>query len=218
MDIDSLGPAILQQLIDEGLVGSCADLYRLQQQQLVSLERLAEKSAAHILQSLERSKHNPLNKLLHGLNIRMVGAQSARIVAGAVSHIRDLYTMAAEELTRLDTIGPLVAASIRRFFDQERNRTLIEALLEAGVNGTGISSPQSDGALSGKTFVLTGTLSGCSRQQAKERLLAAGAKVSSSVSSKTDYVVAGDNAGSKLDKARQLSVPILNEDQFNQLF
>jgi len=211
MDIDSLGPALIGQLLERDLVHTVSDLFDLTQEQLADLERMGEKSARNVLDGITQAKSRPLDRLIHGLGIRMIGAQAAKLLAREVEDISDLYTMPAEELERIEGIGPHMARSVRAYFDRDANRKMIEALRERGVNVKGIPKPQAKGAIGGKTFVLTGTLPHLTREEAKGRIERQGGKSSSSVSSKTDYVVAGDNPGSKLDKARKLDVPIIDE-------
>ena len=213
MNIEGMGPALIEQLIAKNKVHNAADLFELTEQTLADLERMGEKSAGNIIKALEKAKANPLEKLLGGLGIRMVGAQTARVLAREVADINLLYEISAGDLEKIPSIGPLVAESIRMYFDREENRRLIERLRGLGVNCTGASKP-APSPLSGKTFVLTGVLERLSRQQAQELLQRRGATVSSSVSGKTDYVVAGSQPGSKLDKARKLGVTIIDEKSF----
>ncbi|MBD3347044.1 MAG: NAD-dependent DNA ligase LigA [Chitinivibrionales bacterium] len=214
MNIDTLGPALIKQLIDNDLVHTPADLYTLQQDRLASLERMGEKSAQNVLEALEKSKSNPVDKLLHGLGIRMVGAQAAKILSRHFDDIRDLYDIPAEKLEAIDGIGPRMAQSIRLYFDRPQNRELIERFREYGLNLKGKPRSQREGPFSGKTFVITGTLERFTREEAKELIEQRAGKASSSVSKKTDYVVVGENAGSKLTKAQQLGVKVLSEDEF----
>lgn len=217
MNIDSIGPALLRQLLDKGLVCTVADLFALRVEDLSGLERMGEKSAHNVLASLETAKANGLDKLIHGLGIRMIGAQAAKALAREVDDIAELYGKPREELEAIEGIGPHMAQSIRAFFDREQNRKLIETLRLQGVNLKGTPKPQAAGALAGKTVVLTGTLSRYSRQEAKERIEQRGGKTSSSVSKKTDYVVAGESPGSKLTKAQQLGVQVIDEGELERL-
>jgi len=217
MDIQGLGPAIVSQLIGENLVHDVTGLFILQKETLANLERMGEKSAQNILDALEKSKSNTLDRLIHGLGIRMIGAQSAKILAQKVKTIKDLYTITIDELTTIDTIGPVMAQSIRMFFDREENRALIDHLDSLGVNIQGVPSTAEDGPLKGKIFVLTGTMVNFTREQAAREIEQRGGKVSSSVSKKTDYVVAGTEAGSKLEKAQELGVTIIDENEFQIL-
>lgn len=214
MNIDQCGPALLQQLIDAKLVASVADLYQLTKEQLASLERMGEKSAANVVAAIEKSKQNPMDRLLHGLGIRMIGAQAAKSIAASVNDIAELYTLSAEQLTEIEGLGPNMAQSVRLFFDQQENREVVNRLLACGVNGNGIAKNKNEGIFSGKTFVLTGTLPTFTREKAGQMIEAQGGKVTSSVSSKTSYVLAGEDAGSKRTKAEKLKVPIIDETTF----
>ncbi len=219
MDVRGMGPAVVKQLLDGGLIKDAADLYALTAEKLLTLERFAEKSASNIAAALEKSKTRPLDRLIHGLGIRMVGASSARDLAGAVDDISELYSMRIEELELIEGIGLLTAQSIRLFFDRAENVDMAERLRAAGLNLTGGKSRggASAGDFAGKTFVLTGTLERRTREQASEIILNGGGKVSSSVSSKTDYVLAGSEAGSKLDKALSLGVRVISEEEFEEM-
>jgi DNA ligase (NAD+) len=214
MNIDGLGPALIEKLLEAKLVSNSADLFTLKHEQLAGLEGLGDKSAAKILAALDAAKNNLLNRLIHGLGIRMVGAQTARVLAQEVRDIVDLFDMPAEKLESLENIGPQVAQSVRMFFDRQENRNLVLRLKEIGVNCKGSEKPAKTSAFSGKTVVLTGGLKVYSREEAKSRIESLGGHVSSSVSNKTDYVVAGADPGSKLDKAKSLGVAILSEEEF----
>ncbi len=214
MDIRHVGPALIQNLLEHGLVKSVSDLYTLTPEKLMTLARIGEKTAHNVYDSIEKSKHNSLDKLIHGLGIRMIGAQTARILASNINDISDLFNMSTEELSRIETIGPTMAQSIRLYFDRVENQQLIDQLKSSGVNTSGIKKTLMSGPLSGKTFVLTGTLSSFTREEASKKIEALGGKVSSSVSKKTDYVVAGEEAGSKLVKAENLGVKVIDESAF----
>ncbi|NLG17403.1 MAG: NAD-dependent DNA ligase LigA [Fibrobacter sp.] len=216
MDIRHIGPSLVEHLLQWGLVKNVADLYELTFDKLTGLERMGNKSAANVIESIEKSKYNSLDKLLHGLGIRMIGAQSAKILAYHVADISDLYEMPPESLEKIDTIGSAMAHSIRMYFDREENRTLTERLRSLGVNVKGTSAPV-EGKLSGKTFVLTGTLAHFTREKASEEIEARGGKVSGSVSRKTDFVLAGEDAGSKLEKAHSLGVTVIDEVEFERM-
>jgi len=215
MDIEGLGEVLAEQLVSGGLVEQFADLYALEAKQLAALERLGAKSAANLVAAIAASKERGLTRVLVGLGIRYVGEQTAAILA------RDFRTMAAlaeadeATLQRSEGIGPEVAASVRLFFAQPRNRAAVEALAAAGVvmEERG-AAPIPDSALKGKRFVLTGTLATMTRDEAKATLEALGARTSESVSAKTDYVVAGEAAGSKLTRARELNVAVIDENAF----
>ena len=217
MDIHGLGPATISQFAASGLVHNAADLYALTKESLVNLERMADKSAQNVIDAVEKSKHTTLDKLIHGLGIRMIGAQSAKVLAQNVTTIRDLFTMSKDELERIETIGPTMAQSIRLFFDSAENQALIESLVSHGLNIQGIPKLKTGGILQGKTFVLTGALDHFTREQAGEEIENRGGKVTNSVSRKTDFVVAGADPGSKIDKAQTLGVRIIDENQFKEL-
>lgn len=217
MDIRHAGPALIRNLLDHGLIKTLSDLYDLTPEILTTLARMGDKSARNVCDSIEKSKHNSLDKLIHGLGIRMVGAQTAKILASHVNDISDLYSMSIDELSRIESIGPTMAQSIRLYFDREENQQLIDKLKSRGVNTRGTKNSFMKGPLSGKTFVLTGTLSHFTREEASEKIESLGGKVSSSVSKKTDYVVAGEEAGSKLEKAEKLGVRVIDETTFIEL-
>ncbi|MGH9600573.1 MAG: NAD-dependent DNA ligase LigA [Terracidiphilus sp.] len=210
MNIEGLGEAAVQQLLDRGLVKSVADLYSLTEEQLVALERFAEKSARTLLGEIERSKKAGLARVLMGLGIRFVGERTAELLAEEFGSIDALMNAGAEELERVEEVGPRISEAILDFFSRPANRTLVESLKEAGVDMTA-EKKQRSAKLAGLTFVLTGTLPTLTREEAKQKIEAAGGKTAGSVSKKTNYVVAGDEAGSKLDKARELKVSVIDE-------
>jgi DNA ligase (NAD+) len=210
MNIDGLGEAVVQQLLDRGLVKSVADLYRLKKEELLALDRFAEKSAAALLDEIEGSKKSGLARVLMGLGIRFVGERTAQLLAEEFGSIEAIEGATAEELERVEEVGPRISQSIIEFFVQPANRALIESLKAAGVLMTAEKKPSS-AHLAGLTFVLTGTLPTLTREEAKAKIEAAGGKAAAAVSKKTSYVVAGEEAGSKLDKARELKIPVLDE-------
>jgi DNA ligase (NAD+) len=214
MNIDGLGPALIEKLLKAKLVHSSADLFTLEHGQLAVLEGLGDKSAANIVSAVGAAKRNTLDRLIHGLGIRMVGAQTARVLAGAVRDIVELFDIPAEKLESLENIGPQVAQSVRTYFDRQENRDLVLRLKGLGVNCKGLEKPETPSSFSGKTFVLTGGLAGFSREEAKSKIESLGGHVSSSVSKKTDYLVAGADPGSKLDKAKSLGAAVLSEVEF----
>jgi DNA ligase (NAD+) len=216
MDIENLGPALIDQLIENGLVENFADLYKLREAQLAGLERMAEKSAANVINAIEESKTRSLWRLIAALGIRHIGGQSAQILAEHFGSLSVLMTAGEEELAEIDQIGPTMAKSIYEYFRDPENLSVIEQLLAAGVKLEQPKARRSD-KLAGKTFVVTGTLEHLSRQQAKQAIRQAGGKSSSSVSKKTDFVLAGENPGSKLDKARKLGVEVIDEKQFMKM-
>jgi DNA ligase (NAD+) len=213
MDIENLGPALIDQLIENGLVGNFADLYKLSEVQLAGLERMAEKSAANVIKAIEESKTRPLWRLIAALGIRHIGSQSAQILAEHFGSLSALMTAGEEELAEIDQIGPTMAKSIYEYFRDPENRSIIDQLLDAGVKPEQPKTRRSD-KLAGKTIVVTGTLENLSRQQVQQAIRQAGGKSSSSISKKTDFVLAGENPGSKLDKARKLGVEVIDEKQF----
>jgi DNA ligase (NAD+) len=210
MNIEGLGDAAVQQLLDRSLVSSVADLYSLTEAQLVGLERFAEKSARTLLHEIERSKKAGLARVLMGLGIRFVGERTAELLAQEFGSIEAVMAASAEELERVEEVGPRISEAILDFFSRPSNQALVEKLKEAGVDMTAERKQRST-QLAGLTFVLTGTLPTLTRDDAKQKIESAGGKVSGSVSKKTSYVVAGEEAGSKLDKAQELKIPVLDE-------
>ncbi len=211
MDIDGMGDALVDQLLNRGYVHNIADLYRLTVEQITGLERMGKKSAAKVINNIDTSRSRPLSRVLNGLGIPFVGERTAQILSDHFGSLDEIAEASAEFLQEAEEIGPKVADSIRQFFAEKRNRELIERLREAGLQFTATKQRKKQGALSGLNFVLTGTLSALTRDEAKSRIEVAGGKVVGSVSSKTSYVVAGEEAGSKIDKARALNIPILDE-------
>lgn len=220
MNIEGLGEKLVDQVVDQGLVRTAADLYRLGLMQLASLERMGEKSAQNLLDGISNSRATTLPRFVYGLGIRHVGEATAKDLARHFGKIDAIMGASIEQLLEVNDVGPVVAQSIRRFFDEPHNREVVEQLRACGVHWTE-SEPSAStivrGAFAGKTVVLTGTLPTLSREEAKERLEAAGAKVAGSVSKKTDYVIAGGEAGSKLDKAQELGIAVLDEESFLRL-
>jgi DNA ligase (NAD+) len=218
MDIEGLGEKLVDQLVEGNVIRTVADLYRLGLNALVSLERMAEKSARNVLAALERSKHTTLPRFLYGLGIRHVGEATAKDLARHFGQLDAIMDASVEQLLEVPDVGPVVAESIHTFFEQPHNREVVEQLRACGVTWEeGEPQARAPKPLAGKTIVLTGTLPTLSRDEAKDLLEAAGAKVAGSVSKKTDYVVAGAEAGSKLDKARELGVTVLDEDGLRAL-
>lgn len=220
MDIEGMGPALATQLVEKGLVKSPADLYRLTAEQLAALERMGPKSAENVVRAIEASKGRGLARLLYALGVRHVGEGTARDVARHFGSLDAVAQASVEELMKVPDVGEVVARSIREFFDEPANRRLIEELKELGVVTTeqqpavtaGVNSP-----FAGKRVVVTGTLSRYSRREVEELLASLGAQVSGSVSSKTDYLIVGESPGSKLDKARELGVTVLDEGTFYRM-
>ena len=210
MNIEGLGEVSAAQLLEKGMVRSVADLYKLKLEDLMTLERWGEKSSRTLLEEIERSKHAGLARVLMGLGIRFVGERTAELLAEEFGSMDAIMAASAEELERVEEVGPRISQAIVNFFSRPANRELIEHLKQAGVKMTG-EKKQRTSQLAGLTLVLTGTLPTLTRDDAKAKIEAAGGKVAGSVSKKTSYVVAGEEAGSKLDKARELGVPVLDE-------
>ncbi len=215
LDIEGLGEKLVDQLVDTGAVRTLPDFYKLDLARLTALERYGEKSAANLLDRLEKSKDTTLARFLYGLGIRHVGETTAKDLAAHFGKLASIMNASLDELLQVADVGPVVAQSVRTFFDQPHNVDVVKALLKAGLNWTESEGSAAGAAvarpLSGKTFVLTGTLPALTRDDAKEMIQAAGGKVSGSVSKKTDYVVAGAEAGTKLAKAQELGTTVLDE-------
>ena len=217
MNIDGLGEKVVDQLVDQGLVRTVADLYHLSHDQLMSLERMGPKSAENLLHALEKSKQTTLARFLHALGIREVGEATAQTLAAHFGALEPIIEADETVLQEVSDVGPVVAQRIAAFFREHHNREVIDKLLAAGVHWPALPRRAANSPLAGKTFVLTGTLHGMTRDEAKERLQALGAKVSGSVSGKTDYVVVGEDPGSKRDKAVALGVKVVDEAEFTRL-
>ncbi|RUL83077.1 NAD-dependent DNA ligase LigA [Tautonia sociabilis] len=219
MDVDGLGEKLIAQLVDSGLVRSLGDLYRLDEQTLAGLDRMGKKSAANLVAALEASKHRTLDRLLTGLTIRHVGTRIAEILARRFKTIEAIRLASLEELEGVPEIGHVVAASVREFFDDPTHQALLDDLLAAGVSPEPLPELQTaDGLpLAGKTFVITGTLPRRSRAEAEALIKRAGGKVTGSVSKNTSFLLAGEEAGSKLEKARQLNIPVIDEEELERM-
>jgi DNA ligase (NAD+) len=216
MNIDGMGEVLVNQLTERGLVKDIADIYKLTKSDLLTLERMGAKSAQNVLGEIERSKQLPLERVIYGLGIRFVGERTAQFLAEHFGSIDALENASEEELQQVEEVGPRIATSIVQFFAEPRNRELVEELRAAGLKFEGKRKERGT-QLRGKTFVLTGTLSNYTRDEAKKRIEDAGGKVSGSVSKKTDYVVAGSDAGSKLEKAREFGVRVIDERELDEL-
>ncbi|MEM6300819.1 MAG: NAD-dependent DNA ligase LigA [Pseudomonadota bacterium] len=217
MDIDGLGEKIIEQLVDEGLVRSVADLYSLSVEQLLPLERMGAKSAGNLIAAIHASRETTLAKFLYGLGIREVGEATAESLANEFADIGALSEASEERLTEVGDVGPVVAEHVRRFFSSDVNQSLVRSLQEAGMTWPAVAPPSTGGPLLGQTWVVTGRLDTLSRDQAEERIRALGGKTAKSVSKKTSRVLAGPGAGSKLKKAQELDIPVLDESEFTAL-
>tara|TARA_B000000532_G_scaffold239934_1_gene230103 strand:- start:1526 stop:2215 length:690 start_codon:yes stop_codon:yes gene_type:complete len=213
LNIEGLGNKLIEQFVDEGLIKDAADIFKLNSSDLIQMDRLGKKSAKNLLASIDKSKNTTLPKFIYALGIREVGEATAQALAYRYPDIDDLLRATVEDLESIQDIGPTVSSNIVAFFSDVSNLDLIKRLTEVGVVWP-VKSITSSSILAGKTVVLTGTLESLSRQEAKDRLLAIGAKVSGSVSKNTDFVVAGPGAGSKLTKASELGVKTFDEQEF----
>ncbi len=219
MDIEGIGPALIEQLLKEGLVRDVADLYFLKQEDLMKLERMGEKSSSNIIAAIAGAKERPLANLIYGLGIRFVGLNTAELLTGRFHSLESLAQSDEKELTDIEGIGPRIARSVAIFFRQKETHELMKKLHHAGVKLEEEAKPKApvSSRIAGKTFVLTGTLNSMSRPEAEKRIKALGGRAGSSVTKKTDFLVAGSEPGSKLEKARELGVRIVNEAEFLEL-
>jgi DNA ligase (NAD+) len=211
MNIDGLGDALIDQLVDRGMVTGVADLFSLTTEQIAGLERMGPKSASNVIKNIERSRYLPMPRVIAALGIRFVGERTAEFLAQHFGSLDKISEASREELQEASEVGPKVAESIYAFFHEPRNRELLERLKAANLSFEYTARKRKEGVLNGLTIVLTGTLPSLSREEAKQRIEAAGGKVASTVSKKTSFVVAGDDAGSKLAKAKELKIPVLDE-------
>jgi DNA ligase (NAD+) len=216
MDIEGLGDKMVAQLVDTKLIRDPADIYFLKKEKLLTLERMAEKSATNLLAAIERSKTPPLEKFLYALGIRHVGEHMARVLAQSFKTLDSLMAATEDDLLAIRDIGPEVASSITGFFSEQSNRKVIEKFRKAGVKPVEKSHPK-DTRFAGMSFVFTGTLSRLTRNEAKEIVKSLGAAVTESVTKTTDYVVAGESPGSKIEKARASGIKIIDEKEFLKL-
>jgi DNA ligase (NAD+) len=217
MDIEGLGDKLVEQMVEQDLIDSVADLYRLSLQQVAGLERMAEKSASNLLQALETGKKTTLSRFIYALGIREVGESTAESLAAYFGDLDQVMNADVDTLQQVEDVGPIVAENIRHFFDQKSNRAIVDQLIESGINWPPIEASQQQQTLAGKTYVISGTLDGYSRDQAASLLKARGARVSGSVSARTTGVITGENPGSKVAKAEALGVDILGQAEFEAL-
>ena len=216
MNIDGLGIKVVQQLFDHQLIENVADIYKLDKNQLLPLERMGEKKVTNLLTAIEKSKQNSLERLLFGLGIRHVGSKTAKLLATYFESMDNLMQATLEDFKEISEIGDVISTSIIHYFTDESNKMLIDELKQLGLNmsytGTKISLSMQDNAFYGKSVVLTGTLMTLSRKEASSKLENLGARISSSVSAKTDFLVAGEKSGSKLKKALELGIRVIDEE------
>ena len=217
MDIDGMGEALIDQLVARGMVAGIADIYKLTKDQLAGLERMGEKSAARIMKGIEASRRKPMARLLNGLGIPFVGERTAALLGDTFGSLDAIADASEEKLQEAPEVGAKVAQAIRKFFENTHNRELLERLREAGLAFTQEKVRKEGGPLEGLTFVITGTLPSMSRDEAKELIENAGGKATDSVSKKTNYLLAGESAGSKLEKAKKLGVPVIDEAELRRM-
>jgi DNA ligase (NAD+) len=216
MDIEGLGVKLIDQSVDKGLIKDVADIYYINKEKLIELERMADKSAQNIIDAIEKSKTKPLSKFLYALGIRHVGETTAEDLACHFPRLDDLFRLSEEDLMEVEGIGPEVAASVHQFFRDKKNRESIELLKKAGVK---VIEPKvkEKGKLVGKTFLFTGALKDFGREEARNLVESLGGMTASSVSKKVDFVVVGEDPGSKSDKAKELGIKILTEEDFKRM-
>ena len=217
MNIDGLGESIIGILLEKKMIANIADIYDLKFEDIASLKKNGKKFAQNLIDSINASKQNDLYRLITALGIRHVGTKAAKILAKRYENMDNLLEATIESLNQVEEIGPIVANSIREFFEQEQTKDLLKRLKEAGINMSRLKEDDGDDRFSGKTFVLTGTLEKYSREEASNLIEKFGGKTSSSVSKKTSYLLAGEDAGSKLTKAQSLGVQIISEEEFNKM-
>ncbi|MDK1021487.1 MAG: NAD-dependent DNA ligase LigA, partial [Candidatus Hydrogenedentes bacterium] len=217
MDIEGLGPAVLELLVDDDLVADPADLYDLKVESITKFKKSGEKWAENLIEGIQKSKERPLHRLLNGLGIRHVGSRTAEVLAEHFRSLEELMKASPEDLEAVDEVGEIVAKSIHDFFDTKENQRLMKRLEDHGLTLAVVDTAAGPRPLEGKTIVVTGTLENYSRDSIKERIKELGGRASSSVSSKTDYVLAGENPGSKVTKAQKLGVEVISEEEFEKL-
>ncbi|HIK59007.1 MAG TPA: NAD-dependent DNA ligase LigA, partial [Nitrospinaceae bacterium] len=217
MDIDHLGPAVIEQLVDSGRVKNFPDLYSLKMEEVASLDRMAEKSAQNLITEIEKSKSAGLSRFLNALGVRHVGQRTAILLARKFRSMTKLKETSYEDLEKTDEVGPIIAESLKSFFDRDTNRQEIARLRERGILMEERDDEKTGELFDGRQFVLTGTLSRFTREEAKEKIESLGGRVTSTISKKTDFLVAGASAGSKLEKAQELGTEILDEEALQKL-
>jgi DNA ligase (NAD+) len=217
MDIDGLGEAVVDQLVSEQLIHNYADLYDLTKDQLLPLERMAQKSAQNLIEAIENSKSQPLDRIIYAMGIRFVGKTVARDLANGFQTMDALMDASQETIEEIDSIGPKIAQSVVEFFKQEHNREIVSKLRNHGLNLAMEQKEQASQKLEGKTFVLTGSLPSLTRKEATQLIEKHGGKTTSSVSGNTDYLLVGNSPGSKYNKAQELNIPVINQNTFLDL-
>lgn len=217
MDIEGLGESVVDQLVSEKLIHTYADLYDLQKDQIIDLERMAEKSAQNLIDAIEASKEQPFERVLYALGIRFVGKTVAKDLARAFTTMDNLQQASQEHLENIDAIGPRIAESVVSFFENAKNQAIVARLRDAGLNFEAVKQEQASSIFEGKKIVLTGSLPNYTRKEATTLIEKHGGKTTSSVSKNTDYVLAGESAGSKLDKANELGITVLDEEEFRDM-
>lgn len=217
MNIEGMGPNVIEQLLDRKMIRNIADIYQLTESQIMTLVRMGEKSAENLVDAIEASKQNSLDKLINSFGIRHIGLKTAKVLAKKFSHLEEMMQTSYEEFLEIDEIGEIMAESLVKFFANEQTRDLIQKLKQVGVNMQGNKQEMIDNRFAGMTFVLTGTLPTLSRNEATEMIESRGGKTSGTVSKKTTYVLAGEEAGSKLTKAQTLGVPVIDEEEFQNM-
>jgi DNA ligase (NAD+) len=217
MDIEGMGEAIVEQLVDKGLLKDYGDIYYLKYENLKNLERMGPKSAQNLINAIESSKSRPLARLIYALGIRHVGVHIAEVLAENYNSVDDLTKASYSNLSQIEEIGPTIAESIVDFFSRKKSKEILDKLEKAGVNTEKIKEERKEEVFKNMTFVVTGTLKGYSRKEIEDTIKKLGGKVSSSVSKNTDYLILGENPGSKLEKAKSLGVKIISENDFNKM-
>jgi DNA ligase (NAD+) len=217
MDIEGLGPSLINQLVNNNIIKDFADLYYIKREELLALERMADKSSDNIIEAIENSKDRPLSSLIFALGIRHVGIYASRLLAEKIDNLLDLEKFSIEELIEIEGIGPIMAESVLLFFQQKENREIIKKLQQAGVNFQAEKKAARKGILEGVQFVLTGTLEHFSREEAKDLIEKSGGRVTGNVTKKTDFLLLGRDPGSKYQKAIDLNIKIIGEEDFQKM-